>query len=114
MVVILTEREVLQRFTRGLVHRLGGRLRRLVLYGSRARGEARPASDYDLLAVVSAGGAGTKSVVAELAEEFALRNLADLSVRVLPEPEYEGLRVSGIAFWKEVARDEVTLWPPTS
>jgi predicted nucleotidyltransferase len=32
--------------------RLGGRVRQIILFGSRARGEARSDSDYDVLVVV--------------------------------------------------------------
>jgi len=39
---------VLIRFSRALRDLYGGKLERLVLFGSRARGDARPDSDYDI------------------------------------------------------------------
>jgi len=44
--------EVLRFFADRLRQRLGGHLRELVLFGSRARGDAGPESDYDCLVVV--------------------------------------------------------------
>ena len=42
----------LRSFKAELRERLGDRLRQLVLFGSRARGEFRPDSDYDMLVIV--------------------------------------------------------------
>jgi predicted nucleotidyltransferase len=43
---------VVQAFTQELRERLGSHIRQVLLYGSRARGEAREGSDYDFLVVV--------------------------------------------------------------
>jgi uncharacterized protein len=48
MATILTDDPVLVRFRKALGEIYGDRLERVVLYGSRARGEARPDSDYDV------------------------------------------------------------------
>src|SRR3989442_14755313 len=43
-----TDDPVLKRFRAGLEALYGERIERVVLFGSRARGEARPDSDYDV------------------------------------------------------------------
>src|SRR5216683_4531123 len=66
---------VLRRFRAALAEIYGERLERVVLFGSRARGGARPDSDYDLAVFLSA-----------LPDRWAeLDRLADLRVRFLDE-----------------------------
>ena len=66
---------VLRRFRAALAEIYGERLERVVLFGSRARGEARPDSDYDLAVFLKV-----------LPDRWAeLDRLADLRVRFLDE-----------------------------
>jgi uncharacterized protein len=66
---------LLRCFRAALAQIYGERLERVVLFGSRARGEARPDSDYDLAVFLNA-----------LPDRWAeLDRLADLRVRFLDE-----------------------------
>jgi uncharacterized protein len=66
---------VLMRFRGAVTEIYGDRVERVVLFGSRARGEAQPDSDYDV-AVFLRG----------MADRFAEMNrLADLTTRILEE-----------------------------
>jgi predicted nucleotidyltransferase len=49
----LTHDPILTRFRAALDEIYGARLARVVLFGSRARGEARPDSDYDLAVLLN-------------------------------------------------------------
>src|SRR2546430_14702389 len=66
---------VLRRFRAAIDEIYGERLERVVLFGSRARGEARPDSDYDLAVFLTA-----------LPDRWLeMDRLADLRVRFLDE-----------------------------
>ena len=69
---------VLQSFRAALGEMYGDRIDRVVLYGSQARGDARPDSDYDV-AVFLNGMNGPSDRWAEL------RKLADLRVKFIDE-----------------------------
>jgi predicted nucleotidyltransferase len=66
---------ILKRFRAALEEAYGERLERVVLFGSRARGDARPDSDYDV-------GVFLRDVPDGVAE---LHRLADLSTAILED-----------------------------
>jgi hypothetical protein len=47
-VAAVSRRSILVRFRQALDEMYGNQIERVVLFGSRARGDARPASDYDV------------------------------------------------------------------
>src|SRR5438105_6353730 len=67
---------LLQRFRAALDEIYGQRLERVVLYGSRARGEVREDSDYDIAVFLHDYAPGTTT---------ELYRLADLSTAILDE-----------------------------
>ncbi len=72
---------VLARFRAALNEIYGERLERVVLFGSRARGDARPDSDYDI-ALIASVAVFLKSL-SDRREE--LHRLADLRVQFLDD-----------------------------
>jgi predicted nucleotidyltransferase len=66
---------ILKRFRAAVTEIYGDRIERVVLYGSRARGDARPDSDYDVAVFLR----GMTDRIAEL------YRLADLSTAILED-----------------------------
>jgi uncharacterized protein len=77
MTATLTHDPVLTRFREALDELYGDRLERVVLFGSRARGDARPDSDYDVAVFL-------RDMIDRGPE---LRRLADLSTGLLDETD---------------------------
>ena len=75
MIMKRVDDQVLKRFRAAVAELYGDRVERVVLYGSRARGDARPDSDYDVAVFLR----GMTDRVAELYQ------LADLSTALLEE-----------------------------
>ena len=69
---------ILARFRTALAEMYGDRLERVVLFGSRARGDAQPDSDYDVAVFL-------KGLNAPSDRWAELHNLADLRVKFIDE-----------------------------
>ncbi|MBV8978514.1 MAG: nucleotidyltransferase domain-containing protein [Alphaproteobacteria bacterium] len=77
---------VLRKAKDGLRKIYGARLAGVVLYGSRARGEARPDSDYDLLALIEGydPSKGWDPALHELMLELFQMEPHEIEVNILP------------------------------
>jgi predicted nucleotidyltransferase len=114
MIATTSSADIAGLFAEELAEDLGCRLRRVSLFGSRARGEARPRSDFDLMIVLSEPTGEDRDAVHALATELELDHNVDLSTKIVGEAQFEQLRRSTLPFWRRFNRDERILWPPTS
>jgi predicted nucleotidyltransferase len=77
MVIRPCDDPILKRFRAALDEMYGERLERVVLFGSRARGDARENSDYDVAVFLR-----------DMADRFAeMDRLADLSTKIIVEED---------------------------
>ena len=88
---------------------LGGRVRRVVLFGSRARGDATAESDYDLLVVVDRRDEALIEALYRTVMDVLLHSGKLVSLKVVPEEAFERLRSLRTPFVDNVLRDGVEL-----
>ena len=91
---ILTEEEIrtaLADLKQRLGSLLGRALVKLLLYGSRARGDADPDSDVDVAIVVRGLGAGMRDRILDTVASIELEHGVPLSTLILSEEEYRRL-----------------------
>jgi hypothetical protein len=89
-----------QELTKRVLATIGSRVRKIILFGSRARGDARPDSDFDLLVVVRDLPAGQIRPL-RLALHRALRGTGvSAEPWVMSEDEFEETRsvIGGLAY----------------
>ncbi|HEY3356089.1 MAG TPA: nucleotidyltransferase domain-containing protein [Polyangia bacterium] len=103
------DRAVARAYAARLRARLGEEVVRVSLFGSRARGEARPDSDLDVLVVVRRHGCDLRHGVFAEATDIELESNLLLSPKVVTAADYARLHESGLPFWSNLARDEVEL-----
>jgi predicted nucleotidyltransferase len=94
-------------FTTQLKQRLGIRLRGLWLFGSRARGDARPDSDYDLLILIDSDSPTLRDQVLDLQAEMLNRHDALVATLLYTEDDWQHRQ--GYPLAKNIAREAVRL-----
>lgn len=101
------EAEIVKRFRTALDREYGGRLERVVLFGSRARGDAREDSDFDIAVFIQDAGSF----------DFETTRLADIGTGILFEtgavinakPFAAGAYQQRTGFMKEVRLEGVDI-----
>jgi predicted nucleotidyltransferase len=85
---------VLRFFKASIMEALGSHLQKVMLFGSRARGDATAESDYDLLVIVDQINASVTKGIDAIAGEALIRHSAVLSAFPITEHERENRRYS--------------------
>lgn len=81
----------------------------LILFGSHARGDARPDSDYDLLVVVQERDALLRDILYDGVMRALLDHGRLVSLKIFPSKEYERLRALRTPFMERVHSEGVHL-----
>ena len=100
------EREALARLLARLEEECGDRIRRVILFGSRARGDADEESDLDLLIVAADGEEQVKAVTQQFEWD---ENLYGTTL-IFSEEEYHEWQRLRMPLYVNVRRDGVELW----
>lgn len=106
-VVPAVEDPVVVDFATELKKVLGTHLRELWLFGSRARGEARPDSDYDLLILLDQNTTDLRDQILDLQVEMLNRH--DALVTTLLHAQDDWQRQQGYPLAINIAREAVRL-----
>jgi len=107
MPALVAQHPVLMRFRKALDAAYGERLERAVLYGSRARGDARPDSDWDVAVFIQAPfrfGAESGRLA-----DIEMDILYDTGVVINAMPFPAGAHRTLIGFMSELRRDGIDL-----
>ena len=98
---------VVQEFATLLRQRLGSHLRQILLFGSRARGDAQDGSDYDMLVVVDQRTPELRAVILEVESQLMERYGALVATVLQSETEWQQLQ--GFPLARSIAREGVPL-----
>jgi predicted nucleotidyltransferase len=100
----------LRRYRRAVESALPGRVDRMLLIGSRARGEARPASDYDVVVFIRGMAESERQRIRQLLAQMSLPHVAagyDIVGLALPTDCLKTATYRRPSFIQNVLRDGV-------
>ena len=103
------EQTWLDEYRKALSERHPGTVLRMVIYGSKARGDAREDSDLDVLLVVRDGSGHLKLPLREIGYELAATSEVVPSILAYTREEWDDRKRRGYPFQKIVERDGVSV-----
>jgi predicted nucleotidyltransferase len=92
---------------------LGRNLDRVILYGSRARGDESPDSDLDVLVVVGDSGSSERGVIHRIAYQIMWDRefLPVIFLNIIDREHYLLLSEAGSSYLGNILREGKSLWP---
>ncbi|MCS7261016.1 MAG: nucleotidyltransferase domain-containing protein [Anaerolineae bacterium] len=103
------EAAALRMYVEALHARYGARLRDVMLFGSRARGDVHPDSDIDVLVILERPSAQELSEVRGLAFDVWLAHGVLLSIRAMSLAGWQALAARQSLFYRHILRDGISL-----
>lgn len=85
------------------------RIREIYLFGSRARGDYRPDSDYDLLIVAKEKDFALKDRIYNAVTDVSLQSRRDLSLKFFSAAEFDRLKAIPSRFIQYVLKEGVKI-----
>jgi len=82
-------------------------IEQIIIYGSKARGDAGPESDIDVLVILRSGDRTTKSKVREIGHLLSVTSEAVPSIMAYTLEEWSARKDGGSPFYHAVTRDGV-------
>ena len=110
------ERRVAMRFVERLLYALNGQVLSVILFGSRARGQAKAGSDMDILVVLREPDAKIRRMVRQIAVDLWLESDIYLSTRVWSQDHWRQLQDLQTQLYRHIQEEGIDLlaWAETS
>lgn len=108
MLTLINEEQVwLNAYRKALGEQFPGLVEEVLVFGSKARGDAGPDSDLDVLVILREGDRNRKRAVRHLGHSLAVVSHVVPSIMVYTREEWALRKSSGSPFYRAVMRDGV-------
>ena len=88
----ITKDRVIKAFTKSIRNKFKKRLKKIILFGSRARGDFSPESDYDFILVFDRISSIVKKYLSNLGAEFLLKHSAVITDIAVTENDLKKMK----------------------
>lgn len=110
MLTLIHEEQVwLNAYCEALAEQFPNLVETILIFGSKARGDAGPDSDLDVLVILREGDRSRKRAVRHLGHSLAVVSEVIPSIMVYTREEWTSRRSGGSSFYRAVMRDGVTV-----
>ena len=99
-------KEIVESFL-GKIRGIRPRINSIYLFGSRARGVARPDSDYDLLVVIPQKDQGLKDKLYDASVDVFLDKGADISLKIIKNEDFERMKRLSFPFIENILKEGI-------
>ncbi|OGX39749.1 MAG: hypothetical protein A3D87_01765 [Omnitrophica WOR_2 bacterium RIFCSPHIGHO2_02_FULL_50_17] len=102
--------EIVEKFVKGIEAaglKIG--IKKMYLFGSRARGDERPDSDYDILVIADQPNREFRDRLYDIAIDILLETSRDISLKIYKTQEFRRLRQMRTPFMTNVLKEGVRI-----
>ncbi len=107
--MLLKNRELLKQFIEKVKEKYGDKIKKIILFGSYARGEATDESDIDILVITSENRFEMQKSLSEIAVDILLQTGVYISAKAVSVEEYSFMKKINTGFYQNIAREGVAL-----
>ncbi len=101
------ERAALSELRSRLVVLLGSRLQKVLLFGSKARGDAEADSDTDVAIIVEGLDQSLKRQILDIVTDIELNHLTPLSTLIMSKADFDQLKARELRLAEDIEREGV-------
>jgi predicted nucleotidyltransferase len=108
------ERQALAVYVDRLLSAEGRRIQNVILFGSKARGDANADSDLDVLVIIDRYDSQTDHIVTKTAARVSLEYDTLLNTHIVTADRWAEMHRWAATLWQQVQRDGVLLLPEST
>lgn len=102
--------KIIKEFISQISEKFRAHIKRIILFGSRAKNNYKTYSDYDLLIILDQKSSNVINKIYDVVVDFLVNYGVDISLKIYSEEDYNRKLSLGTPFMKEIKRYGEVLW----